>query len=44
MVAKDIRINGNGAFYSQSPDGSGCRDAGLTMPTATIPGRSQLVY
>jgi Flp pilus assembly protein TadG len=44
MVAKDILINGNGAFYSQTPDGSGCRDAGLQMPTATIPGRAKLVY
>jgi hypothetical protein len=44
MVAKDILINGNGAFYSQTPDGSGCRNAGLNMPTATIPGRSKLVY
>ena len=44
MVAKDILINGNGSFYSQTPDGSGCKAAGLQMPTATIPGRSQLVY
>jgi len=44
MVAKDVLINGNGSFYSQSPDGSGCKAAGLQMPTATIPGRSQLVY
>jgi Flp pilus assembly protein TadG len=44
MIAKDILINGNGAFYSQTPDGTGCRNAGLTMPTATIPGRSKLVY
>lgn len=44
MVAKDVLINGNGAFYSQTPDGSGCRAAGLTMPTATIPGRTKLVY
>jgi hypothetical protein len=44
MVAKDILINGNGAFYSQTPDGSGCIAAGLTMPTATIPGRTKLVY
>jgi Flp pilus assembly protein TadG len=44
MVAKDVLINGNGAFYSQTPDGSGCRAAGLQMPTATIPGRTKLVY
>lgn len=44
MVAKDVLINGNGAFYSQTPDGSGCLIAGLTMPTATIPGRTKLVY
>jgi hypothetical protein len=44
MVAKDVLINGNGAFYSQTPDGSGCIAAGLQMPTATIPGRTKLVY
>ena len=27
MVAKDVLINGNGAFYSQTPDGSGCKAA-----------------
>ena len=44
MVAKDVLLNGNGAFYSQTPDGSGCQAAGLTMPTATIPGRTKLVF
>jgi hypothetical protein len=43
MIAKDVLLNGNGAFYSQTPDGSGCRAAGLTMPTATISGRTKLV-
>jgi hypothetical protein len=44
MVAKGVTINGTGSIFSQSPNGSGCKDAGLNMPTATIPGRSQLVY
>jgi Flp pilus assembly protein TadG len=44
MVAKDVLINGNGSFYSQTPDGSGCKAAGLQVPTATIPGRVKLVY
>jgi Flp pilus assembly protein TadG len=44
MVAKDVLLNGNGAFYSQTPNGSGCQNAGLAMPTATIPGRTKLVY
>jgi Flp pilus assembly protein TadG len=44
MVAKDVLINGTGMIYAQSPDGSGCKDAGLDMPTATIPGRSKLVF
>jgi len=44
MVAKDVLINGTGKIYAQSPDGSGCKDAGLDMPTATIPGRSTLVF
>jgi Flp pilus assembly protein TadG len=43
MVAKDVLINGNGMFYSQTPDGSGCQAAGLNMPTATIGGRTKLV-
>jgi hypothetical protein len=44
MVAKDILVNGTGDIFSQTPDGSGCKNAGLNMPTATIPGRSKLVY
>ena len=44
MVAKDVTINGTGSIYSQTPDGSGCKLAGLNMPTATIPSRGQLVY
>jgi Flp pilus assembly protein TadG len=44
MVAKDILINGNGTFYSQTPNGAGCQAAGLQMPSASIPGRTQLVY
>ena len=43
-IAKTVTINGTGSLYQQSPDGSGCKDAGLIMPLATIPGRSQLVY
>jgi len=42
-VAKDVRINGTGKIYSQTPDGSGCLAAGLNMPTATISGRTKLV-
>jgi Flp pilus assembly protein TadG len=44
MVAKDILINGNGSLYSQTPNGAGCQAAGLQMPSASIPGRTQLVY
>jgi Flp pilus assembly protein TadG len=44
MVAKTILINGTSNIYQQTPDGSGCKSAGLIMPTATIPARSQLVY
>lgn len=44
QIAKDILINGTGLLYAQSPDGSGCKGAGLIQPTATIPGRAQLVY
>ena len=44
QIAKDILVNGTGLIYAQSPDGSGCKSAGLIQPTATIPGRSQLVY
>lgn len=44
MVAKDVTINGTGSIYAQSPNGSGCKTAGLNMPTATISGRATLVY
>jgi Flp pilus assembly protein TadG len=44
MVTKDVTINGTGSIYAQTPDGSGCQAAGLNMPTATIPGRTKLVY
>ena len=44
MVANDIRINGTGSIYAQSPAGAGCKDAGLNMPKVTIPGRPKLVY
>jgi hypothetical protein len=44
MVAKDVRINGTGSIYAQSPAGAGCKDAGLNMPKVTIPGRPKLVY
>jgi len=42
MVANTVLINGTGSFYNQSP--AGCTQAGLNMPSATIPGRAQLVY
>ena len=44
MVTKDVLINGTGSIFAQTPDGSGCRAAGLNMPTATIPGRTKLVF
>jgi Flp pilus assembly protein TadG len=44
MVTKDITVNGTGSIYAQTPDGSGCQAAGLNMPTATIPGRTKLVF
>jgi Flp pilus assembly protein TadG len=44
MVANDVTIDGTGSIYAQTPDGSGCKTAGLNVPTATIPGRSKLVY
>jgi len=44
MVANDIRINGTGAIYAQSPAGAGCQEAGLNMPKVTIPGRPKLVF
>jgi hypothetical protein len=44
MVSNTVLINGTANIYQQSPNGEGCRQAGLNMPTATIPGRSQLVF
>ena len=44
MVANTVLVNGTSNIYQQSPNGAGCRDAGLIMPTAKIPSRSQLVY
>lgn len=44
MVANDVTVDGTGSIYAQTPDGSGCKSAGLNMPTATIRGRAQLVY
>ena len=44
MITNTVRINGTSNIYQQSPNGEGCKQAGLNMPTATIPGRSQLVY
>jgi Flp pilus assembly protein TadG len=44
LVGKDIRINGTGSIYAQSPAGAGCVAAGLNMPTVTIPGQPKLVY
>jgi hypothetical protein len=44
MITNTVLINGTSNIYQQSPNGEGCRQAGLNMPTATIPGRSRLVY
>ncbi len=44
LVSKDVTINGTGSIYQQSPDGSGCKAAGLNMPTEDVPGRGRLVY
>jgi hypothetical protein len=44
MVANDVTVDGTGSIYAQTPDGSGCNAAGLNVPTATIPGRTNLVY
>ena len=44
MIAYTVLINGTSNIYAQSPNGAGCKQAGLNMPTATIPGRSRLVY
>jgi Flp pilus assembly protein TadG len=42
-VAKDVLVNGTGSIYSQTPDGSGCKSAGLIQPQVIL-GRAQLVY
>lgn len=42
MITGSVLINGTGSIYETSP--AGCKDAGLIMPTATIPARSKLVY
>ena len=44
MVANTIHINGTSNIYQQSPYASGCNQAGLNTPKASIPGRGQLVY
>jgi Putative Flp pilus-assembly TadE/G-like len=44
MITNTVLINGTSNIYQQSPNGEGCKQAGLNMPTATIPGRSRLVY
>jgi hypothetical protein len=44
MITNTVLINGTSNIYKQSPNGEGCKQAGLNMPTATIPGRSRLVY
>ena len=44
MIANTVLINGTSNIFAQSPNGAGCKQAGLNMPKATIPGRSQLVY
>ena len=44
MVTNTVLINGTSNIYQQSPGGSGCKPAGLNMPSATITGRTQLVY
>jgi hypothetical protein len=44
MIAHTILINGTSNIYQQSPYAAGCKTAGLKVPTATIPSRSQLIY
>ena len=44
MIANTVLINGTSNIYQQSPYAAGCKTAGLTVPTATIPSRSQLIY
>jgi Flp pilus assembly protein TadG len=42
-VAKDVLVNGTGTIYAQTPDGSGCKLAGLNQPKVML-ARAQLVY
>jgi hypothetical protein len=42
MIAKTILINGTSNIYQQTPDGSGCRAAGLKQPTTAL--GTKLVY
>jgi Flp pilus assembly protein TadG len=44
MIANTVLINGTSNIYQQSPYAAGCKTAGLNVPTATIPSRSQLIY
>ena len=44
MIANTVLINGTSNIYQQSPYAEGCKVAGLKVPTATIPSRSQLLY
>ena len=44
MITNTVRINGTSNIYQQNPNGEGCKQAGLNMPTAGFLGRSQLVY
>jgi len=44
MITNTMLVNGTSNIYQQSPDGAGCKQAGLPMPTATISARGQLVY
>jgi hypothetical protein len=43
MVANTVLVNGTSNIYQQTPDGSGCKSAGLIQPTGTISSRGQLV-
>ena len=44
MITNTVLINGTSNIYQQSPYAAGCKLAGLNVPTATIPSRSQLIY
>jgi len=44
MITNTVLINGTSNIYAQSPNGAGCKQAGLAMPQAIIPNRGQLVY